>query len=181
MEQLMREGVVGAVLDYSTIEVSNQMFDAMLAADDDRLTTAGRLGLPQVICPGSIEVLVFGEPETVPPPFDTRTLIRHSPQITDVRLDKDEMIAVAKEVAARLSHTRGKSVFMIPTQGFDSYGVPGQGFYDPEADAAFAVTLKEHLPDNFTVLERETHIEDPDFATEAAERLIELVRSRDQP
>jgi len=30
MEQLMEEGVIGAVLDYSTIEVSNEMFDALL-------------------------------------------------------------------------------------------------------------------------------------------------------
>ena len=88
MEQLMREGVIQAVLDYSTIEVSNQMFDALLAADDDRLTTAGRLRLPQVICPGAIEVLVFGPPDAVPTPFNRRTLIRHSPQITDVRLNK---------------------------------------------------------------------------------------------
>ena len=72
MEQLMREGVVTAVLDYSTIEVSNQMFNALLAADDDRLTTAGKLGLPQVLCPGAIEVLVFGPPETVPAPSTGR-------------------------------------------------------------------------------------------------------------
>jgi uncharacterized protein (UPF0261 family) len=31
MEQLMEEGVIGAVLDYSTIEVSNEMFHALLA------------------------------------------------------------------------------------------------------------------------------------------------------
>ena len=175
----MREGVIGGVLDYATIEISNQMFGALLAADDDRLTTAGRLGLPQVICPGSIEVLVFGEPSAVPSPFDTRTLIRHSPQITDVRLDKKEMVSVAKEVAARLSHTQGKAIFMIPTAGFDSYSVKGQGFYDPEADAAFVTTLKERLPDNFDIVERDTHIDDPEFATEAAVRLIELVKDRE--
>ncbi len=178
MEQLMREGVVSAVLDYATIEVSNQMYEALLAADDDRLTTAGRLGLPQVICPGSIEVLVFGEPETVPPPFNTRTLIRHSPQITDVRLNKDEMMTVAQEVAKRLGHTRDSAVFMVPTAGFDSYGVKGQGFHDPDADAAFVTTLKKHLPGNFEVIERDTHIDDPNFATEAASRLIQLVEAR---
>ena len=67
MEQMMKEGIIGAVLDYSTIEVSNEMYHAMLAGGPDRLTTAGKLGLPQVLCPGAIEVLVYGEPETVPP------------------------------------------------------------------------------------------------------------------
>jgi uncharacterized protein (UPF0261 family) len=66
MEEMMKEGISGAVLDYSTIEVSNQMYGALLAGGPERLTMAGKLGLPQVICPGAIEVLVFNEPETVP-------------------------------------------------------------------------------------------------------------------
>ena len=106
MEQMMKEGIIGAVLDYSTIEVSNEMHHALLAGGPERLTTAGKLGLPQVICPGAIEVLVYNEPETVPPPFNTRTLIHHSPKITDVRLNKEEMAEVGKEVAGACSTPR---------------------------------------------------------------------------
>jgi uncharacterized protein (UPF0261 family) len=178
MEQLMVEGVIGAVLDYSTIEVSNEMYHALLAGGDKRLTTAGELGLPQVLCPGAIEVLVYNEPETVPAPFNTRTLIRHSPQITDVRLNAEEMTAVGKEVARRLQHTRDEAIFMIPTAGYDSYAVAGGGFHDPTADQAFVDTLKANLPANFTVIERNTHIDDPAFATEAAKRLIRLIEKK---
>mgnify|MGYP001070301995 CR=1 FL=1 len=175
MEQMMREGIIGAVLDYSIIEVSNEMFHALLAGGAERLTTAGKLGLPQVVCPGAVEVLVFNEPETVPPPFNTRTLIRHSPKITDVRLNREEMAEVGREVARRLQYTREEAIFLIPNGGYDSYAVPGQGFYDPEADAAFVQELKAGLPSNFRVIERETHIEDPAFATEAAQLLIALI------
>ena len=42
MEQMMREGIIGAVLDYSIIEVSNEIFPALLAGGPDRLTTAGK-------------------------------------------------------------------------------------------------------------------------------------------
>ena len=180
MEQLMKEGVIGAVLDYSTIEVSNEMFDALLAGGDERLTVAGELGLPQVLAPGAIEVLVFNEPETVPPPFDTRTLIRHSPQITDVRLNADEMAQVGVEVANRLRHTKEEAYFMIPSAGFDSYAVEGEGFYDPESDQAFVRTLKANLQDNIKVIERDTHIDDPEFATEAARLLIELIENKNK-
>ncbi len=180
MEQLMEEGVIGAVLDYSTIEVSNEMFDALLAGGEKRLTTAGRLGLPQVLAPGAIEVLVFNEPETVPPPFNTRTLIRHSPQITDVRLNGEEMARVGEEIARRLKHTTDEAVFIIPTAGYDSYAVAGEGFYDPSADQAFVDALKANLPSNIRVIERDTHIEDPAFATEAANLLIELIEKHDQ-
>jgi uncharacterized protein (UPF0261 family) len=180
MEQMMREGIIGAVLDYSTIEVSNEMHHALLAGGPDRLTTAGKLGLPQVICPGAIEVLVYNEPETVPPPFNTRTLIRHSPKITDVRLNGTEMAAVGREVANRLAFTKDEAVFMIPTGGYDSYAVKGEGFHDPEADAEFVTVLKECVPPNIRIVERETHIEDPLFAEEAARTLIGLIEARKQ-
>jgi uncharacterized protein (UPF0261 family) len=180
MEQLMEEGVIGAVLDYSTIEVSNEMYDALLAGGEKRLTIAGNLGLPQVLAPGAIEVLVFNEPETVPPPFDTRTLIRHSPQITDVRLNGEEMAKVGEEIARRLKHTTDEAVFIIPTAGYDSYAVKGEGFYDPEADQAFVDALKANLPENIKVIERDTHIEDPAFATEAANLLIELIEKKNR-
>jgi uncharacterized protein (UPF0261 family) len=178
MEQLMREGIVSAVLDYATIEVSNQMFDALLAADDDRLTTAGKLGLPQVLCPGAIEVLVYGPPETVPPQYRSRTMIRHSPQITDIRLNREEMVRVAEEIARRLQHTKEEAVFMIPTAGYDSYAVRGQRFCDPEADRAFAETLAARLPPHIRVVCRDTHIDDPAFAAEAANTLVRLIRDK---
>jgi uncharacterized protein (UPF0261 family) len=178
MEQMMKEGIIGAVLDYSTIEISNEMYHALLAGGPERLTTAGKLGLPQVLCPGAIEVLVYNEPETVPPPFNTRTLIAHSPQITDVRLNKEEMAAVGKEVARRLQYTKGDAVFLIPTAGYDSYAVEGMGFYDPQADAAFVAALKQDLPKNIRLVERNTHIEDPAFAAEAAQMLIEMIKAK---
>jgi uncharacterized protein (UPF0261 family) len=178
MEQMMVEGIIGAVLDYSTIEVSNEMHDALLAGGDERLTTAGKLGIPQVLCPGAIEVLVFNEPETVPERYQGRTLIRHSPQITDLRLNKGEMAEVGREVARRLGHTTDEAIFLIPTAGYDSYAVEGMGFYDPEADAAFVAELKANLPDNIQIIERDTHIDDAAFATEAAESLISLIEKR---
>ena len=85
------------------------------------------------------------------------------------------MAEVGKEVARRLQHTRDEAIFIIPTAGYDSYAVEGQGFYDPEADAAFVAQLKANLPENFRIIERETHIEDPAFAVEAAELLISLI------
>jgi uncharacterized protein (UPF0261 family) len=178
MEQMMKEGLIGAVLDYSTIEVSNEMHHALLAGGAERLTTAGKLGLPQVLCPGAIEVLVFNEPETVPARYAGRTLIRHSPQITDLRLNKKEMAEVGKEVGRRLQFTKGRAVFMIPTAGYDSYAVKGKGFYDPEADAAFVAELKANLPKSIRLVERDTHIEDPAFAAEAVQTLIGLIEGK---
>ena len=107
MEEMMRQRVIGAVLDYSTIEVSNEMFHALLAGGPDRLTTAGALrSARKCSAPGAIEVLVFNEPETVPDQYRDRRLVRHSPQITDLRLNRDEMADVGREVGRRLASTK---------------------------------------------------------------------------
>jgi len=178
MEQMMKEGIIDGVLDYATIEVSNEMHHAMLAGGEERLTIAGIIGIPQVLCPGAIEVLVFGEPDSVPARYHGRTLIRHSPQITDLRLNAREMAEVGREVAKRLQHTKSDTVFLVPTAGYDSYATPGHGFHDPAADAAFVSALKAGAPQCVRVVERDTHIDDPAFAAEAATALIALMQAR---
>jgi len=90
------------------------------------------------------------------------------------------MARVGKEVAKRLNHTSDEAIFIIPTAGYDSYAVEGEGFYDPQADQAFVDALKANLPENIKVIERDTHIDDPAFATEAANLLIELIEKHDQ-
>jgi uncharacterized protein (UPF0261 family) len=176
MEALMREGVIKAVLDFSTIEVTNHMHGALLDGGPERLTVGVKLGLPQVICPGAVAILVYGPPESIPPPYKGRKYIRHSPLITDVRLTGEEQVAVAREIARRLQGASRPITFMIPRRGFDSYSAEGEGFWDPEADAAFVETLKGELPPAVRVVERDLDINDPEFATEAANNLIELMR-----
>jgi len=175
MEEMMRQGLIGAVLDFSTIEVSNEMHHALLAGGAERLTVAGRLGLPQVFCPGALEVLVFNEPETVPAKYAGRVLVRHSPKITDLRLTREEMAEVGREVARRLQATGSPAVFLIPTAGYDSYAVRGEPFHDPDADAAFVAELRRGAPGSVKVVERDRDINDPAFATEAATTLIGLM------
>ena len=77
-----------------------------------------------------------------------------------------------------MRHTKGEAIFLVPTAGFDCYAVEGQGFNDCEADMAFLAELKQSMPANIRVLERNTHIEDAAFATEAAELLVSLIEAR---
>jgi uncharacterized protein (UPF0261 family) len=176
MEELMKQGIIKGVLDIATIEITNEMYDAMLAAGPERLTVAGSLGLPQVICPGAVAILVYGPPESIPAPFKGRKYISHSPMITDVRLTKDEQVAVAHELAKRLQGIRGPCTFLIPQKGFDSYAAEGQEFWDPSADAAFIATLKAELPATVKVVERDTDINNRAFAEEMAQTLIAYMR-----
>jgi uncharacterized protein (UPF0261 family) len=165
------------VLDIATIEVANEMYDAMLAAGPERLTVAAGLGLPQVLCPGAIAILVYGPPGSIPEKYRDRQYIAHSPLISDIRLTREEQVAVAQEIARRLQGNRGPCTFLIPTKGFDSYSAFGQTFWNPEADAAFIATLKAELPQSVRVIERDTDINDPTFAAEVANTLIAQMRA----
>ena len=140
------------------------MHHALLAGGPERLTTAGKLGLPQVICPGAIEVLVYNEPETVPPPFNTRTLIRHSPQITDVRLNKAEMAEVGREVARRLAVHHERRGLHDPDGGYDSYAVEGRGLLRSRGGCGVRGRAEGRPSRQRRVVERDTYIEDPAFA-----------------
>jgi len=178
MESLMKQGVIRAVLDLATIEVTNEMYGGMLAGGKERLTAAGKLGLPQVLAPGAIAILVFGKPETIPEKFRNRKIIPHSPLITDVRVTKDEQMEVAKELARRLQYTRERAVFMIPRRGYDSYSVAGMGFWEPESDAAFVETLRDSLPSNIQLKELDMDINDPAFAKAMVDDLVQLMKQQ---
>ena len=74
MEQMMKEGLLVGVFDYGLGEIADELFDGLRAANPQRLTVAGQLGLPQVICPGGAEHIgVFvDEPNVFP--NDSRTI-----------------------------------------------------------------------------------------------------------
>ena len=78
----MRDGVVGAVFDYALGEIADEVFGGLRAAGPERLTVAGELGLPQVICPGGAEHLgLFVEANSVPAEYADHAHVFHSPVI----------------------------------------------------------------------------------------------------
>jgi len=180
MEQLMKEGIIGAVFDYALGEISDELYDGLRAGSPERLTVAGELGLPQVICPGGTEHigLVVDQPNRVPEKYRDHKYIFHSPIIFAPRLSADEMVTVAREIAKRLTHTKGRACFLIPQRGTSRYGVEGGPLRDPAGDEAFFTELKASLPESIEVVECDAGAEDPAFVKTAVERLIQLIENQ---
>lgn len=180
MEQMMKEGLIDAVFDYALGEISDELFHGLRAATPERLTVAGRLGLPQVICPGGAEhVGLIVPPNTVPERWSTHKLVFHSPIILAPRLAPDEFRAVAREVAGRLQKAGGPATFLFPARGTSRYSVPGGPLHDPAGDRAFLEELQQCLPAHVELVVRDAGAEDPDFVAEAADRLVALLRARE--
>ncbi len=178
MEQMMKEGIIGAVFDYAMGEISDELFDGLRAANQERLTVAGKLGLPQVLCPGGTEHLgILVAPHVVPPRWSDHKHVFHSPVVLAPRLDAEEFTRVAKEIGKRLQHTKGRAVMMLPTNGTSRYGAPGGALRDVDGDRVFFAALKANLPAAVEVVEFPTHAEDTAFVDEAVDRLIELIEA----
>ena len=176
MEQLMKEGVIGAVFDYAMGEIADDVFGELRAGGPERLTVAGQLGLPQVLCPGGSEHLgILVEANQVPERWKDHEYVFHSPVVFVPRLAADEFVQVAEEIAVRLQHTSGRAVLMLPLEGTGSYAMPGGPLRDTASDAAFFAALRRALPEGIEVVESPTHAEDPEFVRECVDRLIGLI------
>ncbi len=180
MEQMMKDGLIGAVFDYALGEIADEVFEGLRAGGDERLTVAGELGLPQVITPGGADHLGFlVEPNTVPERWQDHKVVFHNPIILAPRVNADEMRQVARETARRLQHTRGNAVFMVPTRSFSRYGLEDGPLHDPQADRAFTEELRGLLPPEVPLEEVDANAEDPEFVRAAVERLIGLIEAGD--
>ena len=181
MEQMMKEGIIGAVFDYAMGEIADDVWSVLRAGGPERLTVAGKLGIPQVLCPGGAEHLgILVAPNQVPEEFKNHKYVFHSPVVFVPRLNVEEIQKVADNICKRLQHTKNKAYFMIPKGGVGLYSKAGGVLYDSESDAAFFNYLKANLPPNIEVVERDAYVEDPEFVKEAADLLISLIEEGSQ-
>jgi uncharacterized protein (UPF0261 family) len=64
----------------------------------------------------------------------------------------------------------------LPLGGVSMLDVEGEDFYDPEADEALFTALRETVDEQVELIERETDINDEQFAETMAERLDEYMQ-----
>jgi uncharacterized protein (UPF0261 family) len=177
MEGLVRDGQVDGVLDLTTTELADELVGGVLSAGPDRLEAAGRRGVPQVVSVGALDMVNFGPPPTVPERFTGRRFHVHNPSVTLMRTTVAENALLGEKIVEVLGRARGPVVVLIPARGVSALDAPGQPFHDPEADSALFETLKGGLAPcpHVRVEVRDEHINDPSFATAAADALLELI------
>lgn len=175
MESLIDQGFIKGVLDLTTTEWCDQVVGGVLNAGPDRLTAAGRKGIPQVVSTGALDMVNFGPMDTVPSRFKDRNLYKHNPTVTLMRTTSEELRQIGHEMAVRMNQAKGKTALMLPLKGVSAIDVEGGPFYDPEADQALFNTLKSETGDNVEIIEMDTDINDPEFAVAAAKKLISML------
>jgi uncharacterized protein (UPF0261 family) len=176
MEELIRAGFIAGVLDLTTTELADELAGGVLSAGPNRLEAAGELGVPQVVSLGALDMVNFGARESIPAKYAERKLYPHNPLVTLMRTTREENAELGRIIAAKLSKAKGPTVLMIPKKGVSAIDVEGKPFYDAEADEALFAALRKNITPNVTLVELDADINSDAFATEAAHRLLALVR-----
>jgi uncharacterized protein (UPF0261 family) len=176
MEGLMESGFLQGVLDITTTELCDELVGGVLSAGPDRLEAAGRIGLPQVVSLGALDMVNFGARASVPPQFEDRNLYVHNPSVTLMRTTKEECAELGRQIAAKLSAATGPTALFVPLGGVSMIDAEGQPFHDPEADAALFAALREGIGPGVEVIEMDNNVNDPEFAEAMADKLDQYMK-----
>ncbi|MFG2501683.1 Tm-1-like ATP-binding domain-containing protein [Streptomyces sp. NPDC048441] len=179
VEKLASDGLLAGVLDLTTTELADELVGGVLSAGPDRLTAAGRAGIPQVVAPGALDMVNFGPEPTVPPRFADRSLLVHNPTVTLMRTTAQEMAALGAAIGHKLAASRGPAEFFWPLRGVSAVDIEGGPFEDKAADEAGLSALRTTVRGSGVRLhEVDAHINDTAFAVAMADRLDELIGAR---
>lgn len=164
LEDYLEGNDASVVIDVSMNEIGNELFGGLAAAGKDRLSAAGRKGIPQIVAPGNVEFINFLDPATVPEHYRDRKLNYHNPFATQVKLTAEEMRAVAREMAKKLAQAKGPVWVVIPLKGFSVFSMEGGVYYDSENREAFISELERALPVHIPIMMVNADINSKEFA-----------------
>lgn len=174
MEALIDDGLIAGVLDITTTELADEFVGGILTAGPNRLTAAGRKGIPQVVSVGATDMVNFGPPETIPAAFRDRKFYQHNPTVTLMRTTPEECARIGADMAGKLATARGPVEILLPLRGVSAIDMAGKPFDDPAARQALFAAIRK-VGDKVQVTEMDVDINDPAFAQAAADALLRML------
>ncbi|MGE5195261.1 MAG: Tm-1-like ATP-binding domain-containing protein [Deltaproteobacteria bacterium] len=174
MESLIAEGLIAGVLDITTTELADELVGGILTAGPDRLTAAGKRGVPQVISVGALDMVNFGPPDTIPDNFKDRHFYRHNATVTLMRTTVDENRRLGEEIGRKAAAATGPTAIVLARQGVSAIDRAGQPFDSPAARAALFAGIRATCG-RVPVREFDLHINDAEFAESAARTLLDML------
>lgn len=173
MESLIDSGLISGVLDITTTEWADELVGGVLNAGPDRLSATARAKIPAIVVPGCLDMVNFGERDSVPAQFADRNFYVHNEQVTLMRTNAAECTELGRILAEKINAYSAPVTVLIPGGGISVISAPGQPFHNPAADTALFESLKSNLRDDIPVIESEANINDDSFAQLCADALIE--------
>jgi len=178
MEELISQGLFMGVLDLTTHEFIDQVAGGHYGnIGNERLQTAGKKGIPQIVGPGGLDCIGIDQTGVIPHKFQGRRTYYHDFR-SCVRSNAEELAVVATILADKLNKAIGPVKFLVPSKGWSSASREGEALFDPEADQAFMDTLRDCLQPRIEISELDVHIDDSEYAETAVSLLDEMIQDR---
>jgi len=176
MEKLIDSGYVKHVIDITTTEVCDLLFDGILSAGEDRMGAIIRTKIPYIGSVGALDMVNFGGIDSVPEKYKNRLLYKHNAQVTLMRTTKEENIQMGKWIADKLNQMEGPVRFLLPEGGVSGLDAPGQPFENEQARTALIEALEETVEttSDRQLIRHPAHINDPAFAALAVSAFKDL-------
>ncbi|MCB1428937.1 MAG: Tm-1-like ATP-binding domain-containing protein [Nitratireductor sp.] len=170
-EALAAEGAFAAVMDFAPQEVGNHLFGSAITAGADRMSNAGRAGIPQLVSIGCHDLVDLVGWQDVPERFKARPAHAHNRLLTSVVLDGAEREMVAQAICGKLGEAKGPVTLVLPLKGGNEWDRDGAPLADPQGLARFVAAIRAHCPGNVNLVELDAHINDVAFSDKALEIL----------
>ena len=131
MEEMIAEGQIVGLLDLTTHELATEFFGGKSWAGPDRLRTAARVGVPQVVAPGGLANMIFAEIDTVPKQTldewksGLRGYNRHNISVNSFSLTLEETKVLGRVFVERLGGAKAPAVILVPLRGWSASDIAG--------------------------------------------------------
>jgi uncharacterized protein (UPF0261 family)/ABC-type branched-subunit amino acid transport system ATPase component len=176
MEKLVESGLMQAVIDVSTTEIADHIVGGVFSAGPQRLDAIIDTGIPYIGSCGALDMVNFMAMDTVPERFRARRLYKHNDNITLMRTTAEENRRIGAFLVDKLNRMSGPVRFLLPEGGVSAVDMPGQPFWDPEADRALFATIEQGFRASADRQLRKLpyHINDPRFADALVQAFHEI-------
>jgi uncharacterized protein (UPF0261 family) len=162
-ESLAAEGAFACVMDFATQEIVNHHMGSGISAGADRMTHAGRRGIPQIVAPACYDLVDLIGWQPIPPRLAGRPTHDHNRLLTSTILTPEERREIAGVYAEKLATATGPTAFVLPRGGCNEWDRPEGPLHDAAGLAAFCETMERVLPDNVDLHALDCHINDASF------------------
>lgn len=157
-----------AVMDFSLQEVVNHD-NGILASSSgaDRMENAGRMGIPQIIAPGAIDMVDLPSWLPLPTKWAERPYHAHNRLLGSITTDLAGRRQTAQNLAAKLEKAKAPVAFILPAGGIQQWDQEGEPLYDPEGLDAFVKAMRDAIKPPASLYEIPEHINSTAFAAKA--------------
>lgn len=138
MEDLIRSGAITAIIDLTTGELTNEMYDSVYSIpktwEGERLSAASDMGIPQIVTPGGCDQAACGPISTIPqnllddfktgkrrPWRETGLPYLHNEGVTIMYPTLEEIESLSNYFVEKLNNAKGPTTFILPMQGWSAY------------------------------------------------------------